>query len=93
MRRSPKPDRCPRCGSDCVTAWWSDDLDDGIRARMVLLCAECGTSRRLVVTVWAVEAYERRLDRHRRRIAAALARLDGDHPDRLTSQRGRLDVS
>jgi len=57
---------------------WSSEIVSAVRTRVALCCAECGASRRLVVTVWAVEAYKRRLDAHRRQIETTLARLEHD---------------
>lgn len=75
-RRSPKLHVCPLCGSEGVTRWLSDDLGDGRRARVRLSCAECDTSRELVATIWAVDAYERRHERQRWQIAMALRRVE-----------------
>ncbi len=72
MRRRPKLHLCPLCGSDSVSHWRADDLGDGRRARVHLQCAECDTSRVLVATVWAVDAYSRRYESHRCEIAVAL---------------------
>ncbi len=82
LRRSPKLLLCPHCGSDCASGW-SCEIVSAVRTRVDLRCAECGASRRLVVTVWGVEAYKRRLDVHRRQIEAAIARLEHDR-DRMT---------
>jgi hypothetical protein len=75
-RRSPKLHLCPLCGSDSVSRWRADDLGDGIRARVLLSCAECDSSRVLVATTWAVDAYGRRHERQRWRIALALRRAE-----------------
>ena len=77
LRRLPKLLLCPECGSDCVSSW-SSEIVSAVRTRVVLRCAECGVSRRLVVTVWGVEAYKRRLDAHRHQIEKAIARLEHD---------------
>ena len=65
---------------------WSSEIVSAVRTRVVLRCAECGVSRRLVVTVWGVEAYKRRLDGHRHQIETAIARLEHDR-DRMTPLR------
>jgi hypothetical protein len=70
--RRPKLHRCPLCGSDCVSGWRADDLGDGIRARVFLHCAECDTSRGLIATTWAVDAFARRHEGQRFEIAVAL---------------------
>ena len=72
MRRSPKLHLCPLCGSESVTEWSSDDLEDSFRVRVTLTCAECGTTRKLVATLWAVDAYSRRHERQRFQMALAL---------------------
>jgi predicted transcriptional regulator len=43
-----------------------------MRARVFLQCAECETSRGLIATTWAVDAYARRHERQRCEIAVAL---------------------
>jgi hypothetical protein len=70
--RSPKLHVCPVCGSDNVFEWSTSDLGDGFRARVTLTCAECETTRVLVATMWAVDAYSRRHERERFQIALAL---------------------
>ena len=75
-RRSPKLHLCPLCGSECVSRWLADDLGDGTRVRVLLVCAECDTSRELVATTWAVDAYARRHERQRWQIAVALRRAE-----------------
>jgi hypothetical protein len=77
-RRRTKLRWCPVCAAESVSAWRSDDVGDGVRARVRLRCAECQTWRELVATVWAVDAYERRLERQRSQIEAALLRLEHD---------------
>ena len=72
LRRSPKLHICPLCGSEGVFEWSAADLDDGFRARVTLTCAECETTRVLVATTWAVDAYSRRHERDRFQIALAL---------------------
>ena len=72
LRRSPKLHLCPLCGSESVTGWFAGDLGDGLRARVTLTCAECETSRALVATTWAVDAYSRRHERQLFQIALAL---------------------
>jgi len=72
LRRSPKLHRCPLCGSESVTEWSAGDLNDGIRQRVTLTCAECDTTRVLVATTWAVDAFSRRHERQRFQIALAL---------------------
>jgi transcription elongation factor Elf1 len=86
LRRSPKLLLCPECGSDCVSSSTSE-IVSAVRTRVVLRCAECGVSRRLVVTVWGVEAYKRRLDAHRHQIETAIARLEHER-GRMTPLRG-----
>jgi hypothetical protein len=78
-RRTPKLHLCPLCGSESVSRWLADDLGDGTRARVLLSCAECDTSRELVATVWAVHAYARRHERQRWQIAEALRRAERAH--------------
>ena len=70
---------CPLCGSESVSHWLVDDLGDGTRARVLLCCAECRTSRELVATTWAVDAYRRRHERQRWQIAEALRRAERAH--------------
>ena len=77
-RRTPKLHRCPLCGSESVSRWDADDLD-GTRARVLLCCAECDTTRVLVATIWAVHAYSRRHERQRWQIAEALRRAEQAH--------------
>jgi hypothetical protein len=60
------------CGSESVSRWRADDLGDGLRARVYLHCAECDTSRELVATLWAADAYSRRYESQRFEIAVAL---------------------
>ncbi len=78
-RRPPNLRRCPLCGSESVSRWCAEDLGDGVRVRVVLSCAECDTSRELVATTWAVDAYERRHERQRWQIAVALRRVEREH--------------
>jgi transcription elongation factor Elf1 len=75
-RRRPKLHRCPQCGSDSVSRWHADDLGDAFRGRVRLNCAECGTTRELVATVWAIDAYSRRHEQQRMEIAVALRSLE-----------------
>ena len=79
LGRSPKLHLCPLCGSESVSRWLADDLGDGTRARVLLSCAECDTSRELVATTWAVDAYRRRHERQRWQIAVALRRAERAH--------------
>jgi hypothetical protein len=74
--RRPKLHRCPLCGSDGVSGWRADDLGDGVRVRVLLHCAECDTSRELIATSWAVDAYSRRHERQCWQIAVALRRAE-----------------
>ena len=74
-RRAPHLSRCPVCGADGVSGWTADDFEDGIRTNVVLTCGQCSTSRQVVVTVFALDAYQRRLERDRRVIEQALERL------------------
>jgi transcription elongation factor Elf1 len=83
LRRSPKLHRCPVCGSESVFEWAADALGDEFRSRVTLTCAECETTRVLVATTWAVDAYSRRHERQRFQIALALRdaereRMSGD---------------
>jgi transcription elongation factor Elf1 len=71
-RRRPKLHLCPRCGSESVSRWHAQDLGDRLRARVHLHCAECDTTRELVATTWAVDAYSRRYESQRFEIAVAL---------------------
>ena len=71
-RKRPKLHLCPLCGSESVSRWRADDLGDGLRARVHLHCAECDTSRELVATIWAVDAYSRRYESQRFEIAVTL---------------------
>ena len=80
---------CPLCGSDGVTVWSAEVLKEGMRARVRLCCAECDTSRELVVTVWALDAYQRRHERQRRQIAEALQRAENERMDRLIADGSR----
>jgi hypothetical protein len=75
-RRTPRLHLCPLCGSESVRRWRADDLGDGTRARVLMSCAECDTSRELVATTWAVDAYMRRHERQRWQIAEALRRAE-----------------
>ena len=72
LRRSQKLHLCPLCGSGSVSGWSVGELGDGLRARVTLTCAECGTSYVLVATTWAVDAYACRRERQRFQIALAL---------------------
>ena len=76
FRRSPKLHLCPLCGSESVFDWATDDLGDELRSRVTLTCAECETTRVLVATTWAVDAYSRRHERQRFQIALALRRSE-----------------
>ena len=76
LGRSPKLHRCPLCGSESVFEWASAALGDDLRSRVTLTCAECGTTRVLVATTWAVDAYSRRHERQRFQIALALRRAE-----------------
>jgi transcription elongation factor Elf1 len=71
-RRCPKLHLCPLCGSESVSRWRAGDLGDGLRARVHLQCAECDTSRVMVATAWAVDAYSRRYESQRFEIAVTL---------------------
>jgi hypothetical protein len=51
---------------------------DGVRMRVALRCAECETWRRVVVTIWMLEAYRRGLALDREQMAETLARLEHD---------------
>ena len=51
-------------------------LGDDFRSRVTLTCAECETTRVLVATTWAVDAYARRHERQRFQIALALQRAE-----------------
>ena len=68
--------RCPLCGSDGVSAWASEATGDRFDARVLLSCAECGTSREVVATAWAVDAYAQRHERQLRQMALALRRVE-----------------
>ncbi len=74
-RRPSALRRCPLCGSDGVIAWASEVID-AYDARVLLSCAECETTRELVATTWAVDAYARRHERQRWQIALALRRAE-----------------
>jgi transcription elongation factor Elf1 len=76
LRRRPKLHRCPLCGSEAVSAWGAEALDDGAHARVALSCAECDTTRELVTTTWAVDAYTRRHERQRWQIAVTVRRVE-----------------
>ena len=76
LRRSPKLHRCPLCGSESVFEWATAALGDDFRSRVTLTCAECETTRVLVATTWAVDAYSRRHERQRFQIALALQRAE-----------------
>jgi hypothetical protein len=76
LARSPKLHRCPLCGSESVTEWSSDDPEGAFRVRVRLTCAECDTTRVLVATPWAVDAYSRRHERQRFQIALALRQAE-----------------
>lgn len=78
-RRAPKLHRCPVCGSESVSRWSADDLGDGIRARVLLSCAECETCREIVARNAVVDAYSRRHERQRWQIAVELRRLEREH--------------
>ena len=78
LRRSPKLHICPLCGSDSVFEWSAADPGDGFSSRVTLTCAECETTRVLVATTWAVDAYSRRHERQRFQIALALRDAERD---------------
>jgi hypothetical protein len=93
-RRRPYLRECPLCGSESVSRWCADDVD-GFSVRVVLSCAECDTSRALVATTWAVDAYERRHERQRWQIALALRRAERERiaaEVRLLVEALRLDL-
>jgi len=72
LRRNSTLHVCPLCGSENVFEWSAAALGDGRRSRVTLTCAECETTRVLVATEWAVDAYSRRHERQRFQIALAL---------------------
>jgi hypothetical protein len=53
-----------------------DIHEDGVHARVVLACGQCETTRELDVSVWAADAYERRLDKQRSEMEDALRRAE-----------------
>ena len=72
FRRSPKLYCCPLCGSESVSEWHTGDPDGLFRVPVTLTCAECDTTRVLIATEWAVDAYSRRHERQRLQIALEL---------------------
>ena len=76
-RELPSLYSCPVCGARTVSVIEEAELD-ALRTRVALRCAECETWRRVVVTIWAFEAYRRGLALDRADLEAALARLEHD---------------
>jgi hypothetical protein len=68
---------CPVCRARSVSLIEEAEID-GLRVRVALRCAECETWRRVVVTIWALEAYRRGLALDREQIEETLARLEHD---------------
>jgi hypothetical protein len=65
------------CGSRAASL--GDEVElDGLCVRVALRCAECETWRRVVVTIWALEAYRRGHEADREELEAALARIEHD---------------
>jgi transcription elongation factor Elf1 len=75
-REAPRLRRCPMCRAEAVSASRMDIHEDGIHARVVLACGQCETTRELDVSVWAADAYERRLDKQRSEMEEALRRTE-----------------
>jgi hypothetical protein len=74
----PTFERCPLCQDRAVSVVRDAELD-GIRVEVTIRCGACGTWRRVVVTVWAFEGHQRRLEWDREEMASALARFDPAH--------------
>ena len=75
--RSPSLHCCPVCAAAKVSAVEAAEVD-ALRTRVALRCAECETWRRVVVTIWTFEAYQRSLALERAEMEEALARLEHD---------------
>jgi hypothetical protein len=65
------------CGAGTVSVI-EDAEFDALRTRVALRCAECETWRRVVVTIWTLEAYQRGLALDRTEMEESLARLEHD---------------
>jgi hypothetical protein len=76
-RGGPSLNHCPICGGDAVSAVEAVAVD-GLRERVALRCAECDTWRRVVVTIWALQAYRNGQALERAEMAETLARLEHD---------------
>jgi hypothetical protein len=74
---------CPFCGSDAVDTW-TRERAEVYSDRLELHCAVCGVWRRLRVTVWIADAYERRYEKDRAAIASAATRWQRDLEDAET---------
>lgn len=66
---------CPVCRGRSVSLVRESELD-GVRTRVAVRCAQCETWRRVVVTIWALEAYRRGLAIDRAQMQETLARLE-----------------
>jgi hypothetical protein len=65
---------CPLCGSRCV-ARIEREMIVAPHLHVALLCGSCETWRRVLTTTWTADAFERRLERDRGRMAGLLERL------------------
>jgi hypothetical protein len=74
-RAQPGLYACPVCGARTVSVLDEDELD-ALHSRVVLRCAECETWRRVVVTIWGLEAYRHGLAIDRAQMQETLARLE-----------------
>jgi hypothetical protein len=68
---------CPLCGARTVSVIEEREVD-ALRTRVALRCAECETWRRVVVTIWTLEAYRRGLALDRAQMEEDLARFEHD---------------
>ena len=72
-RRRDAPDLMTcACGGRAVSSLRREGVE-GTRARISIRCGECGSWRRLEVTVWSLDLHQRRL---RRQVDAMAAELD-----------------
>jgi len=65
---------CPLCGSRSVAQSEREALEQP-HLNVALRCGSCDTWRRVLTTHWTADAFERRLERDRERMAGLLERL------------------
>jgi hypothetical protein len=70
---------CPLCGSRGVERSERETLEPPL-VNVALCCGSCGTWRRVLTTRWGANAFERRLERDRERMAAMLEQFEHGQP-------------